>query len=116
MGNPAYNVLILYDEQGNIVGGMDETGALKSQQIILADVPDEGELGTTSDGTWVYWIEPGAEGTELEVPERVRAELYRVDNAMTNEGQRLVSDTNWMDVPAELPDIMLKNNVTMKQP
>ncbi len=115
-GNPAYNVLILYDEQGNIVGGMDETGALKSQQIILADVPDEGELGTTSDGTWVYWIEPGAEGTELEVPERVRAELYRVDNAMTNEGQRLVSDTNWMDVPAELPDIMLKNNVTMKQP
>lgn len=107
-GNPAYNVLILYDGEGNIVGGVDETGALKSQQIILADVPDEGELGTTADGTWVYWIEPNADGTGFDVPKQVRAELYRVDDAMTNEGQRLVSDTNLMDVPSELPDIILK--------
>ena len=99
---------ILYDENGKIVGGINDSGELKAEQIILAKVPDEGELGETYDGTWVYWIAPENLDT-ANLPEKVRAELYRVNNAITNEGQRLVSDSMFYNVPTELPKIELTN-------
>ena len=48
----------------------------------------------------------------VERPEKVRAELYRVQNGETNEGDRLVSDTPFMAVPAvpdPIPTIKLEN-------
>lgn len=104
-GNPAYNVVILYDENGNIVGGSDEDGALIASQAILAPDPENAMLGETSSGTWLYWIAPEQLG---KLPASVRGELYRVDHALTNEGQRLVSDTLYQKVPTELPEITLK--------
>ena len=103
-GNPAYNVVLLYDQDGNIVGGTDEEGNLKAQQIILADVPEEGEITNVSDGTWIYWIEPQQQ-TDLAGIRKVRAELYRVNNALNNEGQRLVSDSLFETMPYTLPEI-----------
>ena len=52
-GNPAYNVLILYDQNGNIVGGTNAAGELQAQQILLADVPAEGEFQNVCNGTWI---------------------------------------------------------------
>lgn len=98
-GNPAYNVVKLYDENGNIIGG---------SQIIFAEVPEKGELGEISSGTWVYYIEPEAFENMVasgNLPVSVRAELYRVDDAHTNEGERLVSDTLSVTLPETLPDI-----------
>lgn len=106
-GNPAYNVVLLYDEDGNIVGGADEDGSVNAQHIILATVPENGLLGEVSDGTWIYWIEPDAKGNVPEFSGAVRAELYRVDNAMTNAGQRIVSDTPWLTIPDKLGSIEL---------
>lgn len=103
-GNPAYNVLVLYDADGNIVGGLDAEGNLMAQQIILADVPETGDITDVSDGRWIYWIEPSQQ-EGWQPPTRVRAELYRVNNALTNEGQRLVSDTLYTDMPERLPEI-----------
>ena len=57
-GNPAYNVVVLYDQEGNVVGGINEKGEIKAYQTILADVPDTGNIQDVSDGTWIYWIEP----------------------------------------------------------
>ena len=105
-GNPAYNVVVLYDENGNIVGGLDDEGNLNAQSIILAPDPENGLLGETSNGIWIYWISPEY---ARYLPSKVRAELYRVDNAQTNEGQRLVSDTLFEDVPENLPSISLEN-------
>lgn len=107
-GNPAYNVVLLYDQNGNIVGGQDEDGNLKAQQIILADVPDTGLIQDVSSGTWIYWIEP-KDQTNLDGL-KVRAELYRVNNAQTNEGQRLVSDSLYREVPKDLPEIEFTGN------
>ena len=77
-----------------------------ASQIILAPDPANGQLGEVSEGYWVYWIEPDAlEG--MTMPETVRVELYRVDNAMTNEGQRLTSDTLAVPVPETLPPITM---------
>lgn len=104
-GNPAYNVVVLYDENGQIVGGTDEEGAIVAHQIILAPDPKDALLGETSEGRWIYWIEPK---DQSKLPSKVRAELYRVDNALTNEGQRLVSDTEPVAVPQTLPALTLK--------
>lgn len=113
-GNPAYNVVILFDQDGNIVGGVDEEGALKAQQIILADVPDGGNITDTSDGTWIYWIEPGQD-VDLSSITSVRTELYRVNNALTNEGQRLVSDSLFETMPEELKQIEISSDKTVSQ-
>ena len=62
-------------------------------------------LGEVSDGIWIYWIEPDI------MPDlkgkTVRAQLYRVDNALTNEGERLVSDTMPLRIPETLENIIL---------
>lgn len=107
-GNPAYNVVLLYDKNGNIVGGTDDN-SLKAQQIILADVPDNSNIANVSNGTWIYWIEP-EQMSNMEIPKTVRAELYRVNDALTNEGQRLVSDSLFENVPDNLPSVTLGGN------
>ncbi len=104
-GNPAYNVVLLKDADGGIVGGIDAEGAIRAQQIILAPAPEGDQLGNIANGSWIYWIEP--QDLPAELPGKVMAELYRVDNAMTMEGQRLVSDTLYLDVPDTLPKIEL---------
>lgn len=104
-GNPAYNVVILYDINGNIIGSMNDT--TKSGQVIFADVPENGNLGETSDGTWVYYVEPGQWNAAALANTRVRAELYRVDDAKTLEGERITSDTLDITIPETLPDITL---------
>lgn len=106
-GNPAYNVFVLYDEDGKIVGSTNADGTLESTQIILApELTDEkAMLGETSEGRWVYWL---PSGTSL--PSKIRVEMYRVDNALTNEGQRMVSDTELVTIPTTLPSITLKGS------
>lgn len=103
-GNPAYNAVVLFDQDGDIVGGTDADGNLKAQFIILADVPPAGNIQNVSDGTWIYWIESGGQESLIGVA-KVRAELYRVNDALTNEGQRLVSDSLFEAVPEKLPEI-----------
>jgi hypothetical protein len=38
---------------------------------------------------------------------KIRAELYRVDDAMTQEGERLVSSTVFVEIPDPIPSIKL---------
>lgn len=104
-GNPAYNVVMLFDQDGNQVTGQTSDGNQVSNQIILANKPS-GEIQNVSDGTWIYWIEPD-EKLDLSKIKEVRAELYRVNDAQTNEGQRLVSDSLFRSMPEVLPDITL---------
>ena len=93
-GSPAYNAVKLLDENGNIING---------SQIIMAEDPEDGELGNVSEGIWIYWIEP--DNITENLPTKVKAELYRVDNALTLENERLVSNTLTLDVPNSLPNI-----------
>lgn len=105
-GNPAYNVVMLFDQDGNVVGSVSEDGSLNASQIILADDPGSGLIQNVSDGTWIYWTDPSA----LDGVTKVRAELYRVNDALTNEGERIVSDSFFINIPDDIPDITLGNN------
>lgn len=97
-GNPAFNVVVLKDENGKIVNG---------SQIIMAPNPAGNQLGDISEGVWIYWVEP--KDIPESLPSKVKAELYRVDDATQLTGQRLVSDTLHHNVPAKdsLPEIEL---------
>lgn len=99
-GNPAYSTVMLFDQNGNVVGGSDSA----AHQIILADDPGSGLLEDVASGTWIYWTEP-SESVSLSGISQVRAELYRVNNAFTNEGERLVSDSLFVGFPLTLPEI-----------
>lgn len=80
---------------------------MNGDQMIFANVPEEGNIQDVYDGTWVYWIDPSYDVQHLSGVQRVRAELYRVDNAQTNEGERIVSDSLFRDMPSELPAITI---------
>ncbi len=96
--------MLLWDDKGNIVGGTDGE-EIVAKQLIFAEDPGEGDLRNISDGKWVYFIEP--DHIPASLPAKVRAELYRVNNAIDQTGQRLVSSTVFVDVPAKeaLPQI-----------
>ena len=118
-GNPAYNVVKLWDNQNNIVEG--------SQTFFAEPVKEGGELGEVNEGIWIYWIEPNITDESGEVVENpqytefkqrtgktVRAELYRVDDAHTLENERLTSDTYRIKVQDNLPSIHLDSNANIE--
>ena len=106
-GNAAYNSVLLFDQDGNNVGDVSGSGddiVVKADSIILADVPDTGDITDVRNGTWIYWVDAG---TDLSGITKVRAELYRVNSALTQAGQRLVSDSLFETVPSVLPEVTL---------
>lgn len=105
-GNAAYNVVVLYDQNGEIVAAPGADGSRNAYQTIMAALPDKGNIQDVVKGAWVYWLQP-EDLQNYTLPQKVRVELYRVNNAQTNEGQRLVSDTTFIDVPAQPGKITL---------
>ncbi len=107
-GNWAYNVVMLYDTEGNVIGAKD--GNVEAGQVIFAELPEKGNEGETTEGTWVYYVEPGQWDEASLKGMKVRGELYRVDDAKTLEGERIVSDTQIITVPDTLPSITVKGS------
>lgn len=110
-GDPSYNIVLLKDQNNKVIDG---------QFIILANVTEKGMLGETSDGRWIFWMEDkvktdsnGDRYNELEQfrnnVTKVKAELYRVDDAMTLAGQRLTSTSLSLELPTTLNQIELKS-------
>lgn len=105
-GNPAFNAVLLINENDQVLGG--ENGNAKS--ILMATIPENSPLNEIARGTWIYWIEPN-EVANMEMPASIKAELYRVDDASDNSGQRMVSDTLPIQIPEVLPEIELRSSL-----
>lgn len=113
-GDPAYNVPLILNEDG-------ENFALQAQSILLANLPEDSQLGEVAEGNFIYWITPEQQENlvdgEVNIKGKaIKAELYRY-NKLNSEGvpvgQRLVSDTFLVDLPedlANLPIIDLNSN------
>ncbi len=99
-GSPAYNVVKLLEGEKR-----NEKTIVDGYQIILAEPPQNGELGDVSDGIWIYWIEPKDIEAGQTIPKVISAELYRVDDAHTLDGERMVSNTLNVTVPDTLQPI-----------
>ncbi len=135
-GNPAYNALKLWfnDNKGN-----KDVLLAGSAQVFYADpVPEGAELTEVNDGIWIYYVKKtifvDENGEEVDNPEdgkevaneyynklkeaiegkSVRAELYRVNDAHTLEGERITSDSYRIPVSSTLPEITLKSNGTIE--
>ena len=102
-GHPAFNANILRDQDGKI---------LSTETIFMAELPINAELGEISEGTYITWITPEQLEKLAEYPTKVMTEMYRVNDAITLEGQRLVSDTLYIDVPTTLPEIEFTDSST----
>ena len=131
-GNPAYNALKLWfnDNKEN-----KDVLLAGSAQVFYADpVPEGAELTEVNDGIWIYYVKEtifvDENGEEVDNPEdgkevanefynklkaeidgkSVRAELYRVNDAHTLEGERITSDSYRIPVSSTLPEITLKSD------
>ena len=102
-GNPAFNVPLVLNQN-------EEHIADKYNGILMAEIPDNGDLQEISEGNWVYWVEPEYVNDFMKDNTEIFAELYRTDSAdALTGGQRLVSDTFKIKVPDELPEIKLSS-------
>ncbi|MCA0514477.1 M60 family metallopeptidase, partial [Clostridioides difficile] len=90
-GNPAFNLPLLIDKNNKTISG---------EALLFAEVPEKGELGEISKGTWVYYM-PKENFDSLS--DKVKAELYRYNDLQgdTPVGQRFVSDTMYVPVGAK---------------
>lgn len=119
VGNPCYNAVKVWGGDVLSTDSVERptTDKLvasetedKTAEIFLAPFPEDGQFGGVSNGTWIYWIEPDdgqAQVQEKYIPKAVRVELYRVDEAYTLTGERLVADTYRIAVPEQLPKITI---------
>ena len=112
---PAFNVpLVLNEKDGNY--------ALQSQVILLAELPEDAQLGEVAQGSWIYWITPEQEkaiinGEQNIKGSQVKAELYRynkLDSTGAPVGQRLVSDTFLYELPSDLSKLPTIDLATSK--
>ncbi len=108
-GNPAYNVAKVWYQDAE----SGQWRLINGYQLILAPHPGEGNLGETSEGKWIFVLEPEGNPDYSVINSalgkgKIRVELYRVDNAKTNVGERLVSDTLIKTIPSEFADIQFK--------
>ena len=88
----------------------------------MATLPKDSPLGEVAEGNWIYWITPEQEnkiinGENNIEGKAIKAELYRynkLDGSGKPVGQRLVSDTFLLDLPAldRLPSIDLNGGKT----
>ncbi|MGL6227925.1 MAG: M60 family metallopeptidase, partial [Culicoidibacterales bacterium] len=102
-GYPIYNVPLVLDENGDNL-------AYNAKAILLAEVP-EGTVPTeVAQGTWIYWVEP--EHLSEVTATQMYAELYRINDITTLEGQRLVADTFKVEIPTVLPEIEITQAAT----
>ena len=99
-GNPAFNVPLLID---------DENKTIEGTFLLMANVPENAPLGEVDSGTWIYYTEPE---NFNKLSSSVKAELYRynyLDKTGSPQGQRLVSDTLYKELPGSYNDL---DNIT----
>lgn len=82
-GNPAYNAILLVDANNGSVITED------AEVFLFASLRDDAQVSEIASGIWFYVV--SKEVYESFREKSVRAELYRVNDMNTLEGQRLTS-------------------------
>ncbi len=83
-GNPSFNVVTIGNPN-------DEKKIYDGYQIIFAELNDDDTVYDVASGIWIYVMTEEEYNTMLSSTDSIRAYLYRVNDAETNEGQRITS-------------------------
>ncbi len=83
-GNPGFNVVLIGNPN-------DETKVYSGYQIIFAELNEDDTVYDVAEGYWIYVMSQEQYEEMLSKTASIRAYLYRVNDAETNEGQRITS-------------------------
>ncbi len=83
-GNPALNAILIGKAN-------NETIVYAGEELIFATLNSDRSVYEVADGTWLYIMSKEEYEKMLTDAEAIRAYLYRVNDAETNDGQRLTS-------------------------
>lgn len=101
-GNPAFNVGLIVDKD-------NEDIRYSGEQLFFAKLNSEGDVYEVASGTWIYAVT--SEEYAKMAEKSVRAILYRVDDALSLEGQRITSTSLGIELPRveDLKQLVLEN-------
>ncbi len=98
--------------------------AINGAAYLFADIPEDGEISTISDGIYLFVFDEDAEKNLIEegvsncdtvdvLPFQVKAEYFQTDDALHAEKQRVTAETLWVQTPGadHLPEIDLQSEV-----
>ena len=97
-GNPAFNVGLIADADVNLENGDYSTGVYDGDFFAFATLNSDGSVYEIADGTWMFAMT--REDYEKIVGKDVRAVLFRVNDAETNEGERVTSTSMKTHLPS----------------
>ncbi len=83
-GNPAFNTVLIADSS-------NETKVYGGYQLIFAELNSDHTVYDVAKGTWLYVMTEEEYEKMRNSSSSVRAYLYRVNDALTQDGQRLTS-------------------------
>lgn len=104
-GNPAFNAVLLIDSNNHTAEGTN---------LLFAELPDNSPVDEIASGTWLYYMTK----TQYEALKgNIKANLYRVDDALNSTGQRFVSDTLPVTLPSfqDLPEVEIHQEKAIKK-
>ncbi len=104
-GHPVYSKIVLsaeyvaekdYDDSERPGYDASETvTAVEGDMYMFAELPEDEQVSKVGNGIWLFVPK------EQSLPSRIKANMFRTDNATSTENGRLVSDTKWLLVPSE---------------
>ncbi len=116
-----------------LLGRYSTTGSEKDEEefvdrpingaaYLFADIPEDGEISTISDGIYIFVFDVEAEKDLIGggvsscdsvgvLPFQIKAEYFQTDDATSAESQRVTAETLWVQTPGEdnMPEISLES-------
>ena len=100
-GNPAFNAILIGDS-------LDDQKNYEGYEIIFANLNSDNSVYEVAKGTWLFVMTQDEYEKMIKESKSIRAYLYRVNDAITNDGQRLTSTSkavSGMVSYSELPQL-----------
>ncbi len=93
-GNPAFNLITIADAFAKT---FNKDNIYSGYQLIFANVTDDMKVYDVAEGTWLYVMTKEQYEKMVNNKTSIRAYLYRVKDALTNDGQRITSTSMAID-------------------
>ncbi len=101
-GNPAFNTALLVDAKNNNI-------YYKGTFMAFAELEEDKSVFDVATGTWLFTMTKEEYDRMVKESGKIRAVLYRVNDAETNDGQRITSTSTAVKLPEKLGFINIES-------